>query len=615
MISSIKNWVSGMEPYIEGVKTGSLTIRFLREEEISRQGRHHMRTTIMQTVIWDIALEYMEKSLRTVSIDYSFKFLHVVKYLLPASVSYLVNCRVERFYIKEGATRAQDYLGKLGVLAIGVSAVALLVLKRQVEASTICIYSMIGLLDYYNFFPPTIQKVLYQAHFWIGNLSGLYSGRIHFRVICGINLIMRVVKNYFDHQHENQKAPLVENFSGVGHEEEKISELKEEDRSVSLEQIREMGWNTRLTVKREHIHIKIFPPIRKDVKLEDLLDLFATIDWTRHEQVLKTHLSKDSRWLELGESKNVSPVEYLRKNLLHFINCIKNEEILQGKPASYEMLKIYCSYIAQELPYYDEMMQADFLVSLGIDGGDYCGSGQFEIVEELYGDLISLSTGLPLEHRLLACLQQKRIQIWQQLYNALWKLNPGFQLLGYLQEVSAVHTINTFINSIDAGFRFGIPSEAAQNDEIAQVDPIHYYLYFPLANEMENSFWEESRIPQYYFSFRTLEDKEKWKFWKWVKLTKENILPDSYDEAGIIGHLNLIIGTPQIPKTDIFEWWRSWILRQTNLTTSQKDDLLEDLAMNACLDGEPMEIDGKIQPKFLQAMLIEMGVLENLKNS
>ena len=51
-------------------------------------------------------------------------------------------------------------------------------------------------------------------------------------------------------------------------------------------------------------------------------------------------------------------------------------------------------------------------------------------------------------------------------------------------------------------------------------------------------------------------------------------------------------------------------MRQNDLSEDQKEALTEELSLTASLNDEPLEVKGKIQPKFLIAMLIGMGVFD-----
>jgi hypothetical protein len=275
------------------------------------------------------------------------------------------------------------------------------------------------------------------------------------------------------------------------------------------------------------------------------------------------------------------------------------------------MLQYYLRYIAQELKNQDEMTQADKLIKLGIEGGGYCGTGKFGSVEEVFEDLIAQTGGLPLDMRVLACLRQERTQVWQNIYLLTWKTNPYWQIQGYFTDVAAVHNANLFMNLIQAGDRFGIPQEAAQNDQTALINPATHFLAFSAIKWVEESFWKGKEIPQCFFTIENPQGADRLKPWKWVKLHLDPVRPRCYDQKAMLSRIKSAIGTPQINKPDIYSWWVDWVIRQDDLSPEEKDGLIDELTMSASLNGESVEdAQGKIQDKFLIAMLIEWGVFE-----
>ena len=111
-------------------------------------------------------------------------------------------------------------------------------------------------------------------------------------------------------------------------------------------------------------------------------------------------------------------------------------------------------------------------------------------------------------------------------------------------------------------------------------------------------------------SNRDLNPGEAWKAWRWYKNVIETVWVLPYDERTILDRLKSTIGTAQIPKSDVYEWWQNWIERQ-ELPAAEKEAVQEELMMFASINGEPLETpEGKIKPKFLIAILQEMGVLK-----
>lgn len=623
MATGISAGWAAMDPLMQGLKLGGLMNQSLEEDNTYRQGRHHFMTAINQILEWGLALEQATRYLTAANLNYSLAGLHIAKVVVPLSVGYLASRQIQVLHINKVVNFIQNHWGKVSLIALAVTSIGLLVLGQTVLAVTTLVYLSIGILNRCNVLSPTVQKVIHQADFFIGNLTGIYLGGNFVRLVCTLNLVIAAVEKFFEYKRlVAEKEQMMEETSHP-QESDKLSIIEEEENflnPISFDELAMLNNDMLCPIHKSHVHKKSLPSVDESVQIDDLLELYEKIDWSNHEHVIKGKLDKDKRWLEVGQFE-LEPLEYFERNLRHLVESIKNHDILEGKPASYDMLEFYCRFIAQELKEQDEMTQADMLIWIGIEGGEYCGTGKFGIVEEVYENLLSQAEGLPLETRILACEQHERQRTWQNIYQCIWKSSPVIQLFGYLSDVNAIHNHNVFVNLVQAGEKFGIPHQAAKNDLTATINPVTHYLAFLFIDEIENSFWNGGFISQNYVSIEEPSDaNDWWKAWKWVHLKSENIYSKPYDDEAILTRFVDTIGSPQIPKSDIYIWWSNWISRQDDLTEVQKEELEDELQSQAIeeepgmliktFNGEPFEINGKIQPKFLKAMLIEMGILD-----
>lgn len=617
MFASIpENW-SKMEPMMQGLKRGGLMNQCLEEDDTYRQGRHHVMAAINQILEWTIALEQVTACFESANLSYSLAPLHVAKFIVPMGTAYLASSQIKAFHISEIANFVQEHLGKISLLVTVIATAVLFRLGQRLLAGVTLAYLAVGLLDRLNLFSETTQLRLRQTNFLIANIAGLYFGGNFIRVMCVINMVIAAVQRYFKYRREIEQVEEEQlKLDGLNTDDEQIlnDDLNEEvddhlSVKISLGDLEKLQNDSACRVNRSHVHKKNLPSVSEDVQIDEILDLCYQIDWTKHAHVLEGHLKKDKRWLEVGQFDS-TPIGYFQRNLRSLVESIRDRKIMQGKPQNYEMLDYYCRYIAQELKGLDEMSQADYLILLGIEGGEYCGTGKFGIVEEVFESINSLASGLPLEMRILASLQQERVQVWQSIYQMTWQTNPFWQIQGYFTEINAVHNANLFINLIQAGEKFGIPHEAAQNDQTAVINPSTHYLAFSIVHWVEESFWKGKQIPQCYFTVENPQGLERLKPWKWVNLKIDSVSPSPYNQKSILRRLHETIGTPQISKPDIYSWWNGWIERQTELSEDVRSQLTDEFLMTASINGEPLEIGGKIQDKFLIAMLIEMGIFE-----
>jgi hypothetical protein len=618
-------WAS-MDPLMQGLKLGGLMNQAMEQDDTYRQGRHHFMTAINQILEWGLALEQVTRYVRAANLNYSLTGWNVARIVVPLGVAYLASRQIKVLYINQIANFVQTHWNKVSFVALTAASIGLFILGQTILAVTTLAYLSVGVLNRYNLLSPSVQKVIHQADFFIGNLTGIYLGGNFVRVICTLNLVIAAVQKYFE--YKRLVAEEEKKTEELAHPQASkiVDDIEEESEdefpvSISLDELAILENDILCPMRKSHVHKKPLPSVDESIQIDDLLDLYEEIDWSKHEHVLKSKLAKDKRWLEVGQFES-EPLEYFERNLRHLIESIKNRDILEGKPASYDMLEFYCRFIAQELKEQDGMTQADMLMWMGVEGGEYCGSGKFGAIEEIYENLLSQASGLPLETRVLACEQQERQRVWQNIYQLIWRSNPLTQLFGYMSDVNAIHNGNVFINLVQAGEKFGIPHQAAKNDLTATINPVSHYLAVAFVDQIEQCFWEGGYIPQCYISIETPPiASDWWKCWKWIHLKNEDIYAVPYDGKTIFKRLSETIGSPQIPKMDIYAWWMQWIDRQDDLTDEKKEELSDELQampkkdekgkfLPITFNGEPFEVDGKIQPKFLKAMLIEMGILD-----
>lgn len=609
------NWAR-LEPLMQGLKRGGLMNQCLEDEDTYRQGRHHVMTAINQILECTIAVEQLSACFRKANLSYSLTLLNIAAYVIPAGAAYFASRQIKALGLSEKANFIQDHLGKISFIVTAIATGALFLLGQQLLAGCTCVYLAVGVLDRYNFFSENTQKRLRQTNFVIANLAGLYFGGHFIRVMCVVNLVVASVQQYFKYlrisEQKKENALRIEPKNRVA----EASPVERIQPKISLAELQRLRNDSVCPIIKSHVHKPILPPVDENVRIDGILDAYYQIDWDNHEHVVKTRLEKDKRWLEVGQ-RNFTPMKYFEKNLISFVESIRDHTILEGKPESYEMLEYYCRYIAQELKNQDEMTQANILIKLGVDGGEYCGTGKFGAAEEVFEDLIGQSNGLPLDLRVLAALRQERMRVWQNIYLMTWQTNPFWQIQGYFTDVYAVHNANLFINLIRAGEKFGIPHQAAQNDQTALINPATHYLAFTMVKWVEEVFWNGRPIPQCYFSFENPNENDRLKSMG-LKINIGLAEPSPYDQTAMLNRLHAVIGTAQISRYDIPIWWAHWIERQEELTEEERAQLTDELqSYSPSIGGETLEAEveageehPKIRNKFLLAMLIEMGVLD-----
>ncbi|MBA2367658.1 MAG: hypothetical protein H0V82_01370 [Candidatus Protochlamydia sp.] len=604
---------SSAEPFFRGLSNGML-FNMARSQEITvLQGRNHFIAAFAQMMEAAIAFDQMDLAFKAYDLTHPIQKLAfskfgmpLIKFGVPAGLAFLASSEISNIYLRKVVNLAQEHVGSMCLIASIASNVALFAIGQQLMAGTTLLYLGIGFLDRQNLLPERVHQILDKGGHVIGSITGLVFGGTFVRLISIVDIAMTTYKFYLSYMHPNPELipQMIQEAQPLP-----VVPLIETPVLVTRDHLNTLNDFTWCEVNQEHLNRNLLPPIREGVTLDRVIELSEAIEWENHRAVIHAKLEDDERWREIYAG-TMDEIAYFKQNLQKLVNGIKNREILQGRPQNFQMVEAYLLYLAQELANLDEMTQADYLITLGIEGGEYCGPGAFRVIEELFSNMISHTAGVPFEWRLLACLQQERIAIFQQIYDNFWKSSPIFQLYKTFMNMNDVHNYDTLINLTKAGPRFGIPHQGALNDEAAYVPPSSEIMCKPFNKALEKTFWQGSEMPRMQVEKNpNLNPVESWKVWRWYKVAIDQVWVNGYEQNTILQRLKTTIGTAQLPKAEIYVWWQNWIQRQP-VPDAEKALMEEELMMFASINGESLETEqGEIRPKFLIAMLQEMGVL------
>ncbi|MBS4162970.1 Uncharacterized protein PRO82_000251 [Candidatus Protochlamydia amoebophila] len=584
----LSTFINFAVPTIRGLDTASAIRLELNDEQAHRQGRNHVAVAIQQMELLNQALRQVKYALIAAGNTNPLRGMTVVVIGAPMFVSWLASQEFNNLRLRTIVNFAQSHLPTLSVAISVVSAVALWIFHQRIQATAFLILTAIGFLDRHCFLPAQMHSPLNYMMYSISNVAGMIWGNTLNRLFCVINLISPIVDYFFKSyrkqlNQENRQSPSLHASSNP-----EQSYLK-----ISLQDLENLTNQSHYAVNPVHLKQTVLPSIQVGAKLDQILDYLADINWDNHQIALNLKLRDDERWNEIARG-TISEQDYFKQNLKAFIKSIKDRDMV-GPPQNYQMLDFYCKFIAQELRHQDEMSRADILLKLGIEGGQYCGIGKFRVVEEVFHSLISQSEALPLQQRILATLFLERTRMFQAIYQTILTSNLFSYLFSKIAKINDVHNYNICINMSKVGTQFGITHQAALNDENAYIPP--FLKIFPLFEKtLRRLLWEGGVVNSYSDS----QTNGRW--------VKSFVYLKPYDQITIINHIQTTIGTPQIPKADIYQWWSEWIDRQ-EVEVERKQSLKEELTMEGKLLGENLEMNGRIQNKFLIAMLQEMGIL------
>ncbi len=236
------------------------------------------------------------------------------------------------------------------------------------------------------------------------------------------------------------------------------------------------------------------------------------------------------------------------------------KKILEGSPTDYERLENYLLSIAHYLSEAtDEICICDTILRIAIEGGQYCGPGVFDILEELSNQFSLGVHEIAIFDRILSILADKRLSVIDACLSILSQNN----ILNKIYDFTDRHTHNQFIAL--SSQNLGVTTAASEQDQICNDIPYSVKLMFSI------------------FS----------------KSAFKNV----FSIHNIVNTITEAIGTSYLPKPLFYQFWVEWFEKR-NLTIP--DSLY---AEKPELFDYPIEINGKIHPVFIYLMLFDMSIL------
>lgn len=441
-----------------------------------------------------------------------------------------------------------EHMDSVIQVASVVTSIALFILGAHVYATVSLVFLSIGFLDRKGLLPSKVEKVYHKLSPLLIVTGSFYGGL--FTRIFGIAAAILVLLKLFG-------------FSV----RDKVFELKDEGKTkVDIDLFHRIASGRgRFKVNRGHVKYLEKPTVPKDVKFDELIDIFRSIDWKKKSthMVVCAKLKDDARWkkyLRDRKCEDVSmdeKINYLQKQLQELVRTVKEHKIHRGAPIDYKFLEDVLKIEIQDLRKECAVSKEDRLLRLAIEGGDYCGPGIFRILHDEYLSIISNDPGL--EVRILAYLERIRERKFQALF-----LHNEHSKMGEI--TTDAHFSNRMITVF--GKNIGVWSTGADNDSAINFD-------------------EDSQILIPLLLKRAFNPDRDW--WGGMSSchSREEGRGAAYDPDAILEELSEASGTHELPLDYVIDWWRKWIERQ-NISQSKQKELLEELSTRVTLFGYPL---------------------------
>jgi hypothetical protein len=258
-------------------------------------------------------------------------------------------------------------------------------------------------------------------------------------------------------------------------------------------------------------------------------------------------------------------------------------------------LQNYLACIAKELPKADKLLQVRILLQLATEGGERCSTGIYYQLETAAVSLLQSKRspkedreGLPLKQKILMLLQQERSRVVQGLYDLYAPSLLGFNMIAGGKE--KVHAMNQFVET-SVPRNFHLPNHGAEEDLTVTKSCLVRFILPKAVLLKESYFWDNNSI------IVTLNSRRQAVYREFQGYSRQAMLKVLRENRGEF-----------LDNSQIYAWAQDWI-EQTNLSEEDKEEF------NQKLSNASFELfDGSFDPLFLQAMLVDMGVLK-IKNS
>lgn len=189
--------------------------------------------------------------------------------------------------------------------------------------------------------------------------------------------------------------------------------------------------------KKSHIR-PFYPKLEKENgDIEELKNLFNSIDWSKQKPVVIAKLNDDRKFVEnhwdLSSSDAVdfykSPYwRDLKRGFDRFVDDIAHQKSFKDHPDVQKKMEYYCRFLIQKIGKLietDPIAACDHLLELAVTAGEYCPMGQMTAVSQIFNSLVSkqsqLSSGIAQR------LHEVRLKNFDKFYQQLASIYPSIQ--------------------------------------------------------------------------------------------------------------------------------------------------------------------------------------------
>lgn len=461
--------------------------------------------------------------------------------LAPVATAIVTYLDLKKLYVKKAFVWLSDHFGQ-AARTVNIVSTALLFLygRRVVATATFLTYSM----NYFSekeYFPRRVRKVIDAAIVIPSDLYFLVTGGFFDRVLSLFELASKVRSLVLDYQKRRPSSSCLQKK----HAADWVSVRDLPRLSLARVQIDP----SHLQIKPYSLKVGSSLSFEECVKKLNKIEFaFFQMNWEPHAQVILRKLSKDLHWNDasivpseiypkiqelntLLDLKNPSQNQRKEMEMLieeltpHAIQFVKEGlqilvRRLKGKSAEVrdhqrdetqlplefrqkihkttlesvpeevylrDVEQLYQKISTHLLKESSENTQADALMRLAIEGGDYCGSHVFDVLREVETALSLVGRDTSVEEAILTIFYEKRIQYIHNIWGKLITLLPS----SWVETLGLNSPHWTHIAMAIYGKELGAESIGSENDieSKSMITEGFYLLCYPLTWFFKNAFF------------------------------------------------------------------------------------------------------------------------------
>ena len=554
-INQLQTFIRPAIPYAQGFAIGHTMYSFRKIENSVHQGHNYYLTAVFQSAQVYCAQSHAIRALFYAGKHIKFSYAGTFSIVAPMLVSYAAK-HVQNPLLKKSIYLIHDNIGTLSQVVTITSSIALLILGQIPIAMTSLSFLVIGVLDETGILPTAIRQFINNLGFAITTTINLTIGDDFNKFISVSQLVCLAAGRIFNWEKSNEvvKYPIDPIFP------------------LSFSEIKNFN-SDNLEINKGHLNTT--EPGANHIDLDELNTICKQIDWKNksHWNTLVKKLEKDERWKKRGPGPG-KEIIYIQNSIKELVSAIKAQRILAGEPRDYKTLTLYTKNIIKFLKKGDEVTRVDTILRLAVEGGNYCGPGQFEVIEKVHNGLKVSSEETTIDEKIKLILLQDRDAIFEGLYELMMSFLPKF--FTKIIDPLDVHTKNQYL--MFYGKELGLTMEGAKNDATASLSPLECLFWSKFGYFVKSYFWEK------------------------------------YNAKHIVETIIDAVGTSNLPKDKIYTWWLEWVENQKTMSPEQKKSFIEMLSIgeieHQVYNKKTKQSCSQIKQKFIVPMLIEMGILK-----